>query len=54
DTEAGYAVYGEQLRQWAVKWGEGARCTEKTPFPLTPGTVQVCSGECFRCSVHGH
>ncbi|KAG1723796.1 hypothetical protein EDB19DRAFT_1834464 [Suillus lakei] len=54
DSDAGHAAYGEQLRQWMTKWGEGARCTEKTPFPLTPGAAQICSGECFRCGVHGH
>jgi DNA-binding protein H-NS len=54
DTDTGHMAYGEQLRQWTAKWGEGARCTEKTPFPLTPGTAQICSGECFRCGAHGH
>ncbi|KAG1839615.1 hypothetical protein DFJ58DRAFT_733214 [Suillus subalutaceus] len=54
DTDTGHTAYGEQLRQWTAKWGEGARCTEKTPFPLTPGTAQICSGECFRCGVHGY
>lgn len=53
-TDAGQAAYEEQLRQWAVRWGEGTRCTENTPFPLTPGTAQICSGECFRCGAHGH
>src|SRR6267154_5418378 len=43
-----------QLRQWTMRWGEGARCTESTPFPLMPGTAQICSGECFRCGAHGH
>ncbi|KAG1812772.1 uncharacterized protein BJ212DRAFT_1276045, partial [Suillus subaureus] len=54
DTDTGHTAYGEQLRQWSVKWGERARCTEKTPYPLTPGTAQICSGECFRCGAHGH
>ncbi|KAG1781382.1 hypothetical protein EV702DRAFT_1248390 [Suillus placidus] len=54
DTEAGHVAYQEQLRQWATRWGEGARCTENTPFPLMPGAVQICSGECFRCGAHGH
>jgi hypothetical protein len=34
DMEAGHIAYEEQLRQWAGRWGEGARCMEKTPFPL--------------------
>ncbi|KAG2742821.1 hypothetical protein P692DRAFT_201724556 [Suillus brevipes Sb2] len=53
-TDTGHAAYEEQLRQWVAKWGEGARCTERTPFPLTPGTAQICSGKCFRCGAHGH
>jgi hypothetical protein len=54
DTSTGQAGYEEQLRQWRAKWGNGARCSEHTPFPLTPGTAQICSGECFRCGSHGH
>lgn len=54
DTDAGHVAYNEQRRQWAARWGEGARCSENTPFPLTPGTAQICSGECFRCGAHGH
>lgn len=27
---------------------------ENTPFPLMPGTAQICSGECFQCGAHGH
>ncbi|KAG1810294.1 uncharacterized protein HD556DRAFT_1436017 [Suillus plorans] len=54
DSNDGQAAYREQLRCWAVKWREGARCTERTPFPLTPGTVQICSGECFGYGTHGH
>jgi hypothetical protein len=54
DTEDGHTAYGEQIRQWEVQWGRGARCTEQSPYPLTPGMAQVCSGECFRCRVHGH
>ncbi|KAG2349504.1 hypothetical protein BDR05DRAFT_847801, partial [Suillus weaverae] len=54
DTDAGQTAYNKQQRQWAARWGEGARCIESTPFPLTPGTAQICSGECFRCGAHGH
>lgn len=54
DTPAGQIAYEEQLQQWRTKWGNGARCSEHTPFPLTPGTAQICSGECFRCGSHGH
>ncbi|KAG2068838.1 hypothetical protein BDR04DRAFT_1023503 [Suillus decipiens] len=54
DTPAGQVAYEKQLCQWRTKWGNGARCSEHTPFPLTPGTAQICSVECFRCGGHGH
>ncbi|KIK41122.1 hypothetical protein CY34DRAFT_49195, partial [Suillus luteus UH-Slu-Lm8-n1] len=54
DTPNGQAAYEEQIRQWEMRWGRGARCTEQSPYPLTPGTAQICSGECFRCGAHGH
>jgi hypothetical protein len=54
DTPTGQARYKEQLQQWRAKWRNRARCSEHTPFPLTPGTVQICLGECFRCGSHGH
>ncbi|KIK35640.1 hypothetical protein CY34DRAFT_27589, partial [Suillus luteus UH-Slu-Lm8-n1] len=54
DTTDGHAAYETQIRQWETQWGRGARCTEQSPYPLTPGTAQICSGECFRCGAHGH
>ncbi|KAG2113680.1 hypothetical protein DEU56DRAFT_919683 [Suillus clintonianus] len=54
DMPTGQATYEDQIRQWGAKWGVGARCTESTPYPLTPGTAHICSGECFRCGTHGH
>jgi len=47
-------AYEEQICQWETKWGRGARCTEQSPYLLTPGTAQICSGECFRCGTHRH
>ncbi|KAG0701843.1 hypothetical protein DFH29DRAFT_757317, partial [Suillus ampliporus] len=54
DTAAGQVAYEEQVRQWNSRWGNNSRCTEHTPYPLMPGTAQICSGECFRCGTHGH
>jgi hypothetical protein len=54
DTQNGQTAYKEQIRQWETKWGRGTRCTEQSPYPLTPGTAQICLGECFRCGTHGH
>ena len=31
-----------------------ARISERVPYPLRPGTAEICSGECFRCGTHGH
>ncbi|KAG2344275.1 hypothetical protein BDR05DRAFT_882631, partial [Suillus weaverae] len=54
DTQGGQTAYIEQVRQWETQWGGGTRCSEQTPYPLMPGTAQICSGECFRCGLHGH
>ena len=54
DTHSRQTAYEEQVCQWETQWGRGARCTEQSPYPLTPGTAQICSGECFRCGAHGH
>ncbi|KIM50533.1 hypothetical protein SCLCIDRAFT_61037, partial [Scleroderma citrinum Foug A] len=43
-----------QLADWAAKHGAFTRITEDTPYPLKPGTAMICSGECFRCGMHGH
>jgi hypothetical protein len=54
DTQNGQTAYKEQIHQWETKWGRGARCTKQSPYLLTPGTAQICSGGCFRCGTHGH
>jgi hypothetical protein len=54
DMSSGQAAYIEQVRQWEMPWGSGTRCSEQTPYPLMPGTAQICSGECFRCGLHRH
>jgi hypothetical protein len=54
DTPGGQAAYVEQVKHWEMQWGRGTRCSEQTPYPLMPGTVQICLGECFRCSAHSH
>src|SRR6267154_1113122 len=54
DTPGGQAAYVEQVQQWEMQWGGRTRCSEQTPYPLMPGTAQICSGECFRWGSHGH
>ncbi|KAI6013435.1 hypothetical protein PISMIDRAFT_105424, partial [Pisolithus microcarpus 441] len=46
--------YSAQLTAWTAKHGEMTPIMEHTPYPLRPGTAAICSGECFRCSSHGH
>ena len=52
--EEGQKEYLAQLARWTAKHGEATRITELTPYPLKPGTAAICSGECYRCSTHGH
>lgn len=54
NTAEGRTSYFEQLRTWKVAHGENAPITIDTPFPLRPGTTQVCSGECYKCGMQGH
>jgi hypothetical protein len=53
-TAEGRTAYFEQLRTWKTVHGENAPITIHTPFPLRPGTVSVCSGECYTCGMQGH
>lgn len=54
NTTQGLAAYRAQVQQWTTKHGEGTRVDANRPFPLTPGTAAICSGECYRCGTHGH
>jgi hypothetical protein len=49
NTTAGKTAYMAQLAAWKAQYGENQRVTEATPFPLTPSTSNVCSGECYAC-----
>jgi hypothetical protein len=54
NTAEGLAAYQKQCQDWARTWGKDQRVTFQTPFPLTPGTLPVLSGECFRCAKGQH
>jgi hypothetical protein len=54
DTQAGRQAHQAQQAEWVKVYGYGSRVTEKTPYPLRPGTVSVNSGECFTCGQVGH
>ena len=54
DTQAGRQAHQAQQAEWVRTYGYGTRVTEKTPYPLRPGTAPVNSGECFTCGHPGH
>ena len=54
DTQAGRQAHQAQQAEWVKMFGYGSKVTEKTPYPLRPGTAPVNSGECFTCGQQGH
>jgi hypothetical protein len=51
----GIATYNNQITAWQVTHGQsGKGPTETRPYPLTPGTVPVASGECWKCGHRAH
>jgi hypothetical protein len=52
-TPEGREKWKDELREWGARHGSGA-LNETTIVPLQPGTLAVCSGECFRCGGQGH
>lgn len=54
DTPAGRAAYLEQCRAWGRLYSTNQKVTDKTGFPLKPGTAPVSSGECYGCGRTGH
>ncbi|OJT14783.1 hypothetical protein TRAPUB_8660, partial [Trametes pubescens] len=53
NTEEGRATYEKQKRDWHVAHG-GDRPNEYRPYPLTPGTLVIASGECWKCGLRRH
>ena len=54
DTQAGRQAHQAQQAEWVRTFRYGTKVTEKTPYPLQPGTAPVNSGECFTCRYIGH
>ena len=54
DTPAGRQAHQAQQTEWVRIHGYGTKVTEKTPYPLRPGTAPANSGECFTCGYVGH
>jgi hypothetical protein len=52
-TPDGLSLYTAQVRAWAASNPNG-KPNEHHPYPLTPGTVRVGSGECWKCGLVGH
>ena len=51
----GLAAYTVQIETWQTTHGQGGKGpTETRPYPLTPGTVPVASGECWKCGHRVH
>lgn len=51
----GHAAYAIQISTWQTTHGQnGKGPTETRPYPLTPGTVPVASGECWKCGHRAH
>jgi hypothetical protein len=51
----GLANYNNQLVMWQATHGQsGKGPTETRPYPLTPGSVPVASGECWKCGNKAH
>jgi hypothetical protein len=54
-TADGMAKYAAQVLMWQSTFGQqGKGPNETRPYPLTPGTVPVASGECWKCGHRTH
>lgn len=53
DTPEGRAAYQSQMAAWAAE-SMGRAPNEFRPHPLSPGTAQILSGECWKCGHTGH
>jgi hypothetical protein len=53
NTPDGRASYNTQIVQWNTEHA-GQQVSETRPYPLSPGTMPVASGECWRCGMTGH
>jgi hypothetical protein len=51
----GMALYNAQVALWQSTHGQNGKGPNETrPYPLTPGTVPVASGECWKCGHRTH
>ncbi|KAF8153332.1 hypothetical protein B0H34DRAFT_800549 [Crassisporium funariophilum] len=52
-TPAGNIAYQAQITDWNARHA-GRPVNEMRPYPLSPGTSPVASGECWKCGHTGH
>ncbi|KDR76749.1 hypothetical protein GALMADRAFT_139637 [Galerina marginata CBS 339.88] len=52
-TPAGKIAYQAQVADWNAR-NTGRSVNEMRPYPLSPGTSPVASGECWKCGHTGH
>ena len=51
----GIALYNAQIVVWQSTHGQNGKGPNETrPYPLSPGTVPVASGECWKCGFRTH
>jgi hypothetical protein len=53
-TASGIADYKKAVNGWYSKYGTGATSSLSRPFPLSPGTADAGSNECFNCGQTTH
>ncbi|KAF8064449.1 hypothetical protein FPV67DRAFT_1419770 [Lyophyllum atratum] len=53
NTAAGKVLYEAQVSEFAAKHGNKGP-NEDRPYPLSPGSSPVASGECWKCGCTGH
>jgi hypothetical protein len=53
DTPAGRTAYATQIAEWNTN-NPRQFVNELRPYPLSPGTSPVASGECWKCGRMGH
>lgn len=52
-TPAGKVAYQAQVAKWSAQNGDRP-VNKMRPYPLSPGTLPVASGECWKCRYTGH
>ncbi|KAF8221453.1 hypothetical protein L208DRAFT_1327943 [Tricholoma matsutake] len=53
NTPAGWPLYEAQITKWHTEY-TGQQVSKTCPYPLSPGTMPVVSGECWGCGLSGH